>query len=106
MVIEFDFAWLEVQGRSVKGSTLTAHKVDRVVNAPKTEEGDGEISTNVKDRKIPITKPPAVTKDPDPKPPTESSTKALEEPSKGEANESEPPSGASPSEKEQATFDF
>ena len=106
MVIEFDFAWLEVQGRSVKGSTLTAHKVDRVVNAPKTEEGDGEISTNVKDRKIPITKPPAVTKDPDPKPPTESATKVLEKPSKGEANESEPPSGASPSEKEQATFDF
>lgn len=36
-VIEFDFSWVEVQGRSVKGSTLTAHKVDRVVNAPKLE---------------------------------------------------------------------
>jgi topoisomerase-4 subunit A len=34
-VIEFDFAWLEIQGRGVKGSTLTAHKVDRVVNAPR-----------------------------------------------------------------------
>ena len=38
-VIEFDFAWLEIQGRGVKGSTLTAHKVDRVVNAPR-EHGD------------------------------------------------------------------
>ncbi len=37
-VIEFDFAWLDIQGRSVKGSTLTSHKVDRVVNAPKGEE--------------------------------------------------------------------
>jgi topoisomerase-4 subunit A len=37
-VIEFDFSWLEIQGRSVKGSTLTAHKVDRVVNAPKSED--------------------------------------------------------------------
>ncbi|MEJ6523108.1 MAG: DNA gyrase/topoisomerase IV subunit A, partial [Opitutales bacterium] len=32
-IIEFDFSWIELQGRSVKGSTLTAHKVDRVVNA-------------------------------------------------------------------------
>ena len=39
-VIEFDFSWLELQGRAVKGSTLTAHKVDRVVNAPKAEEGE------------------------------------------------------------------
>ena len=38
-VIEFDFSWIEIQGRSVKGNTLTAHKVDRVVNAPKLEEG-------------------------------------------------------------------
>ena len=35
MVIEFDFAWLDIQGRGAKGSTLTSHKVDRVVNAPK-----------------------------------------------------------------------
>ena len=37
-VIEFDFSWIELQGRSVKGSTLTAHKIDRVINAPKTDE--------------------------------------------------------------------
>ena len=39
-MIEFDFSWLEIQGRSVKGSTLTSHKVDRVVNAPKLEDGE------------------------------------------------------------------
>ena len=53
-VIEFDFAWLELQGRSVKGSTLTAHKVDRVVNAPsKSETGtaamEDESSSTQKD---------------------------------------------------------
>jgi len=37
MTIEFDFSWLDLQGRSVKGTTLTAHKVDRVVNSPKTD---------------------------------------------------------------------
>jgi topoisomerase-4 subunit A len=53
-VIEFDFAWLEIQGRGVKGSTLTAHKVDRVVNAPR-ENGDdspqGEEKVEVKPEK-------------------------------------------------------
>ena len=43
MVIEFDFAWLDIQGRGAKGSTLTSHKVDRVVNAPKE---NGEDETN------------------------------------------------------------
>jgi topoisomerase-4 subunit A len=41
-IIEFDFSWIELQGRSVKGSTLTAHKVDRVVNAPKADGDEGE----------------------------------------------------------------
>ncbi|MEG3604253.1 MAG: DNA gyrase/topoisomerase IV subunit A, partial [Verrucomicrobiota bacterium] len=44
MSIEFDFAWLELQGRSVKGSTLTTHKVDRVVNAPKAEGEEADIA--------------------------------------------------------------
>ena len=45
MVIELDFAWLDLQGRGAKGSTLTAHKVDRVVNAPKdsSEESEGGV---------------------------------------------------------------
>lgn len=45
-VIEFDFAWLDLQGRSVKGSTLTAHKVDRVVNAPRVDEEPGNRKEN------------------------------------------------------------
>jgi topoisomerase-4 subunit A len=44
-VIEFDFAWLEIQGRGVKGSTLTAHKVDRVVNAPRENAEGEEVDT-------------------------------------------------------------
>ena len=44
-IIEFDFSWIEMQGRSVKGSTLTAHKVDRVVNAPKADGDEGEKNT-------------------------------------------------------------
>ena len=48
-IIEFDFSWIEIQGRSVKGSTLTAHKVDRVVNAPRVEEGAVEESEKEND---------------------------------------------------------
>jgi topoisomerase-4 subunit A len=48
-IIEFDFSWIEIQGRSVKGSTLTAHKVDRVVNAPRLEEGAAEESPKEND---------------------------------------------------------
>jgi topoisomerase-4 subunit A len=40
MTIDFDFSWLDLQGRSVKGTTLTAHKVDRVVNSPKTDSSE------------------------------------------------------------------
>ena len=57
-VIEFDFAWLEIQGRGVKGSTLTAHKVDRVVNAPRVNGDDypaGEEQEDTKSEKNPIT---------------------------------------------------
>ena len=43
-VIEFDFAWIDLQGRSVKGSTLTAHKIARVVNAPKSDDATEKSS--------------------------------------------------------------
>ena len=47
MMIEFDFAWLDLQGRGAKGSTLTSHKVDRVINAPKENgDEDGEEPTD------------------------------------------------------------
>tara|TARA_B100001123_G_scaffold219588_1_gene247796 strand:- start:1768 stop:4266 length:2499 start_codon:yes stop_codon:yes gene_type:complete len=48
-VIEFDFDWIDLQGRSVKGTTLTTHKIHRVVNAPKKTSGD--------DKKAPPSKP-------------------------------------------------
>ena len=48
MTIEFDFSWLELQGRSVKGSTLTSHKVDRVVNAPKSDDAEEESAASNK----------------------------------------------------------
>ena len=48
-VIEFDFARLEIQGRGVKGSTLTAHKVDRVVNAPR-ENGDASEEESAQEK--------------------------------------------------------
>ncbi len=47
-VIEFDFGWLDLQGRSVKGTTLTANKVDRVVNAPKGEDFPDKADSKVK----------------------------------------------------------
>ena len=50
-VIEFDFAWLEVQGRGVKGSTLTAHKVDRVVNAPRENGEESDHSPDKEESK-------------------------------------------------------
>ena len=82
MVIEFDFSWLELQGRAVKGSPLTPHKVDRVVNAPKASEGD--------DAKKPT---PAKAKSAPAKP------KKKAESAKGKAS-------AKPQGKDQATFDF
>ena len=86
-IIELDFSWLDLQGRAVKGSTLTAHKVDRVVNAPKADDDKA---------------PPDKTKSP---------AKA----SVGVGKERELPKGKAPapekssgklSEKEQSTFDF
>ena len=46
MVIEFDFAWIELQGRGAKGTTLTAHKVDRVVNTPRENSETDEKSAS------------------------------------------------------------
>ena len=100
-VIEFDFAWLEIQGRGVKGSTLTAHKVDRVVNAPR-ENGDdspqGEEQEDAKSEPEP-TKPDekkAETPKIEPEP-----VAAKELVKKAESEEPNPKQG-----KDQVTFDF
>ncbi len=101
-VIEFDFAWLEIQGRGVKGSTLTAHKVDRVVNAPR-ENGDdspeGEEQEDAKSEKPEPPKPAgkkAETSKIEPEP-----VAAKEPVNKAESEEPNPKQG-----KDQVTFDF
>ena len=89
-VIELDFSWLDLQGRSVKGSTLTAHKVDRVVNAPKAEEGE------VSDKPLPVK--------------AKSSSKSLPKAKQGEPTKGKPAVPAKGSgghsAKEQSTFEF
>ncbi len=100
-VIEFDFAWLEIQGRGVKGSTLTAHKVDRVVNAPRENGDDSPEGEEQEDAKS----EPEPTK-PDEKkaetPKIEPEPVAAKEPvKKAESEEPNPKQG-----KDQVTFDF
>jgi topoisomerase-4 subunit A len=101
-VIEFDFAWLEIQGRGVKGSTLTAHKVDRVVNAPR-ENGDDSPQGEEKEEVKPEKPEPAKTaekkagetkKEPEP-------VEAKEPIEKVGSEEPNPKQG-----KDQVTFDF
>ncbi len=98
-VIEFDFAWLEIQGRGVKGSTLTAHKVDRVVNAPR-EHGDGFARKDEKEMA-------------EPQPPDSGEKKAesrVKEPEgttvEEAARNTETPDSRVENGKDQVTFDF
>ena len=97
-VIEFDFSWLEIQGRSVKGSTLTSHKIDRVVNAPKLEDGEssgkpengGVSKKDIVREKTKVIKPVE-----DSKPPVVDKEVPIPE----------PPNSDTP-KKDQVTFDF
>ena len=86
-VIELDFSWLDLQGRAVKGSTLTAHKVDRVVNAPKADDDKPPPDKNKSPAKVSV----GVGK--------------KSSPAKGKEPAPSKDSGVS-SEKEQSTFDF
>ena len=101
-VIEFDFAWLEVQGRGVKGSTLTAHKVDRVVNAPReiSEEVEKEAKEDSSPPKTEIKK----------ESPSTDESKKTEPVKPAVKNESPSSSVKSKNEKvapkDQGTFDF
>ena len=103
MVIEFDFAWLELQGRSVKGSTLTAHKVDRVVNAPKSDEDFGDSISNK-----PIPEKNRTAEASKPKGPAEKKKDEVKRtgspPEVNKQNQVE--TNSKPSTKEQSTFDF
>ena len=97
-VIEFDFSWIEIQGRSVKGNTLTAHKVDRVVNAPKLEEGAShDISSDQKDE--PDSKEDS-NSDEIKKGTTEQSQSVVKKPEDSSSKEN------STIKKDQVTFDF
>jgi topoisomerase-4 subunit A len=102
MVIEFDFAWLEVQGRSVKGSTLTAHKVDRVVNAPKSDETEDEVTDESPATRAQAPKAATPREEPSPVPKEELCQVVDKIVPKDEGKKTDPP----PSAKEQATFDF
>jgi len=100
MVIEFDFAWIEIQGRGAKGTTLTAHKVDRVVNTPRdnSEENESGISEN-KGKTIPPVSPELKKKS--------SSKEALlppDSPSKKEVDDES--TSQAKNAKNQATFEF
>jgi len=100
-VIEFDFAWLEIQGRGVKGSTLTAHKVDRVVNAPR-ENGDDSTEGEEQEDAKSEPEPPKPDEKKAEAPKIEPEPVAAKEPvKKAESEEPNPKQG-----KDQVTFDF
>ncbi len=96
-IIEFDFSWIELQGRAVKGSTLTSHKVDRVVNAPRVDEEEGEkLDTETKHKIKSEVEVEVMVK------PNEKKTKAVDI----MPNEIKPISGDQKLAKDQGTFDF
>ena len=100
-VIEFDFAWLEIQGRGVKGSTLTAHKVDRVVNAPRENGDDSPEGEEQEDAKS-EPEPPKPDEKKAEAPKIEPELVAAKDPvKKAESEEPNPKQG-----KDQVTFDF
>jgi topoisomerase-4 subunit A len=101
-VIEFDFAWLEIQGRGVKGSTLTAHKVDRVVNAPRENGDDSTEEEEQEDTKSKKPEPPKPAEKKAESSKIEPEPVAAKEPvKKAESEELDPKQG-----KDQVTFDF
>jgi len=103
MVIEFDFAWLDIQGRGAKGSTLTSHKVDRVVNAPK-ENGDEDTENTSSSPSAEKNEPPNSSKET-----KENISKEEKNASKGESGKERSTKSVPPVEKDpknQATFEF
>ena len=100
-VIEFDFAWLEIQGRGVKGSTLTAHKVDRVVNAPR-ENVDASEEESGQEKGEPTEKKPQPKKEEAEK--KKEVTQTAKPSSSSDASKSKEQS--SKQVKDQATFNF
>ena len=109
-IIEFDFGWLDLQGRAAKGSTLTAHKVDRVVNAPRAE-GDEEKKQTAAPPKKNTPKPAAKPAAPRKVAPEETKPSAKEAAAAPAEDVSKqrgkgPPKKTAAAPKDQATFDF
>jgi topoisomerase-4 subunit A len=103
MVIEFDFAWLDIQGRGAKGSTLTSHKVDRVVNAPK-ENGDEDTDNTSPSPSAEKNEPPNSSKEKKGNNSKEEKNASKDESGKERPTKNAPPVGKDP--KNQATFEF
>jgi hypothetical protein len=97
-IIEFDFSWIELQGRSVKGSTLTAHKVDRVVNAPKAD-GDEDEKNAIDANSKTISEKENLRK------PVDKQTEVIKD-AKAEKKDSKLISESRKPTKDQGTFDF
>ena len=103
MEIEFDFAWIDLQGRGAKGTTLTAHKVDRVVNTPRESGSGDEADEKIGEHPVPVSKKTS-TESGKSSPVTPKTADSAKEPPqtkeviKGEAKGKDP--------KNQATFEF
>jgi topoisomerase-4 subunit A len=104
MEIEFDFAWIDLQGRGAKGTTLTAHKVDRVVNTPRENGSVDEADETIDEVSAPVSKQPSTEPEKSSPVPPKSTDSAKETPpqtkevTKDEAKDKDP--------KNQATFEF
>ena len=103
MEIEFDFAWIDLQGRGAKGTTLTAHKVDRVVNAPRENGSGDEADENIEEVPAPVSKKPSTEPEKSPVAPKPADSAKENPPQTKEVIKDEPKGKDS---KNQATFEF
>ena len=104
MEIEFDFAWIDLQGRGAKGTTLTAHKVDRVVNTPRDNGTGDEEDKKIEEDPAPASKQPSTEPEKSsPVAPKPADSAKETQPQTKEVTKDEP-KGKDP--KNQATFEF
>ena len=104
MVIEFDFAWIDLQGRGAKGTTLTAHKVDRVVNTPRDNGSVDESDETIEEDPVPVSKKPSTEPEKSSPVTPKPADSAKEIPPQSKQVSKDEPKGKDP--KNQATFEF
>jgi topoisomerase-4 subunit A len=104
MVIEFDFAWIDLQGRGAKGTTLTAHKVDRVVNTPRDNGSVDEADETIEEDSAPVSKQPSTEPEKSSPVTPKPADSAKEIPPQTKEVIKDEPKGKDP--KNQATFEF